>query len=71
MATREEQKENGLYLVLNGGDVAILPPVQSIRSLQEVGRHEQGPLACSVSFVLVAVHDLSELLVCLWRQKVK
>lgn len=56
------------YLVLNGGDVAFIPPVQGTWGLQEVGLHEQGPCDLPLCFVLVAIHDLPELLVGLERQ---
>ena len=56
------------YLVLNGSDVALVPPVQRLWGLQEVGFHEQGALDLLVLFVLVAVHDLPELLMRLWKE---
>lgn len=61
-------KKNNCYLVLNGSHVALIPPVQRTRGLQEVGLQEQGPLHLSLCFVLVAVHELPELLVGLWEQ---
>lgn len=70
-AAREEEKENRHYLVFNGSDVALVPPVQGTWGIQKVGLHEQGPLARAVSLATVAVHDLPELLVCLWKDKVK
>lgn len=61
----------GRYLVLDGSDVAVIPPVHRTWGLQEVGLHEKGPLELPLRFALVAVHDLPELLVSLWRDKVK
>lgn len=65
---KQKQKTPGTYLVLNGSHVALIPPVQRTRGLQEVGLQEQGPLHLSLCFVLVAVHELPELLVGLWEQ---
>lgn len=56
------------YLVLNGGDVALVPPVDGTGSLQEVGLHEEGSGELPLSFALVAVHELPELLVRLKRE---
>lgn len=51
------------YLVLNGGDVALVPPVDGTGGLQEVGLHEEGSGELPLCFALVAVHELPELLV--------
>lgn len=64
-------RNKGCYLILNGSDVALVPPVHSTWGLQKVGLHEQRPLGFAVSFALVAVHDLPELIVGLWKSKVK
>lgn len=69
-ATRvKKNQQNSCYLVLNGSHVALIPPVQRTRGLQEVGLQEQGPLHLSLCFMLVAVHELPELLVGLWEQR--
>lgn len=65
-----QKQKNIVYLVLNGCDVSLIPPVQGTRGLQEVGLHEQRPLELSLRFELVAVHDLPELLVSLQENKV-
>lgn len=61
----------GRYLVLDGGDVSLIPPVHGTWGLQEVGLHEKGSPELPLCFALVAVHDLPELLVRLWKDKVK
>lgn len=66
---QQNKQKNSCYLVLNGSHVALIPPVQRTRGLQEVGLQEQGPLHLSLCFVLVAVHELPELLVGLWEQR--
>lgn len=55
------------YLVLNGGDVALVPPVEGAWGLQEVGLHEQGSPGFPLWLQLVAIHDLPELLMSLWE----
>lgn len=57
------------YLVLDGGDVALVPPVDGAWGFQEVGLHEQGSPEFPLGLQLVAIHDLPELLMSLWEDK--
>lgn len=57
------------YLVFNGGDVALVSPVEGTWGLQEVGLHEQGSPEFPLWLQLVAIHDLPELLVSLREDK--
>lgn len=59
----------GHYLVFNGGDVALVPPVHGPWGLQEVGLHEQGSSEIPLWLQLVAIHDLPKLLVSLQEDK--
>lgn len=57
------------YLVFDRRDVALVPPVHGTWSLQEAGLHEKGPCEFPQWFALVAIHNLPELLVSLWKDK--